>query len=370
LSLVLGSTVIGVVGDREVAAAAALDVDAASSDGEISSAAAVDDRVAAPSRAPEAELLTTWTPGQTAPSAPSPTTSTQPSAGPRPKPRIDGALPRDLTPSLAQVRQDTDSLRADGCGLSLAGSKPPACEYGDPGGATTVALVGDSHAAHWFPAIELLARERRWRLVPFTKFSCVFADMRIWSPRLMSEYTECEVWRERVVDRLVALRPDLVIVASDQELPVVVDSDDDPELQGEAVARLIRRIPGAVAIIVDTPRSDHDVPACLAQHPKAIERCTTTRSAAFGWRYQLREAEAARLTGATLVDLSAVVCPTDPCPPVVGSMLVYRDHHHLTATFARSLVDELGAALPVVGDGSPRPEDAEDRARQVSTVPE
>jgi hypothetical protein len=148
----------------------------------------------------------------------------------------------------------------------------------------------------------------------------------------------------------VALRPDLVIVAADQELPVVVDRDDDPELQGAAMARLIERVPGEVAIIVDTPRSDHDVPACLAAHRKEIERCTTTRSAAFGWRYLRREAEAARLTGATLVDLSAVTCPTDPCPPVVGSMLVYRDHHHLTATFVRSLVDELGAALPVIGD--------------------
>ena len=85
--------------------------------------------------------------------------------------------------------------------------------------------------------------------MPFTKFSCVFVDMRIWSPRLKREYTECEAWRERVVDRLVALRPDLVIIASDQELPVVLDSDDDPELQGAAVARLIRRLPGAVAII-------------------------------------------------------------------------------------------------------------------------
>jgi hypothetical protein len=108
------------------------------------------------------------------------------------------------------------------------------------------------------------------------------------------------------------------------------------------------------------------------RHPRlqSTARCTTTRSAAFGWRHMRRERMAARLTGATLVDLSAVTCPTDPCPPVVGSMPVYRDHHHLTATFARSLVDELGAALPVVGDGSPRPEDAEDRARQVSTVPE
>ncbi len=105
--------------------------------------------------------------------------------------------------------------------------------------------------------------------------------------------------RERVVDRLVALRPDLVIVASAQELPVVLDSDDDPHQQGAAVARLIKRIPGVVAIMVDTPRSDHDVPACLAKHPNAIERCTTTRSAAFGPRYRIREAEAARLSGAT-----------------------------------------------------------------------
>ena len=121
----------------------------------------------------------------------------------------------------------------------------------------------------------------------------------------------------------------------------MVDSDDDPNCRGEAVARLDPAHPRQVAIIVDTPRSDHDVPACLTQHPKTIERCTTTRSAAFGWRYRLREAEAARLTGATLVDLSAATCPTDPCPPVIESMLVYRDHHHLTATFARSLVEEL-----------------------------
>jgi hypothetical protein len=177
----------------------------------------------------------------------------------------------------------------------------------------------------------------------------VFVDMRIRSPLLKREYTECEAWRERVVDRLIQLRPDLVIVAVDQELPVVVDSDDDPERQGAAMARLIERVPGAVAVVVDTPRSDHDVPACLAKHPKAIQQCTTTRSAAYGWRYRRREAEAARLTGATLIDLSAAVCPTDPCPPVIGSMLVYRDHHHLTATFARSLADELEAALPRFG---------------------
>ena len=51
-------------------------------------------------------------------------------------------------------------------------------------GAITVALVGDSHAAHWFPALNVIAKERGWRLVPLTKFSCVFVDLPIWSPNL------------------------------------------------------------------------------------------------------------------------------------------------------------------------------------------
>jgi hypothetical protein len=337
-------------GDREVVAAA---FDAEASTDIIETSMFVPDD---PSPLPPnddvglpAEALNAPTAGPTAVSSPSPTASTQPPAAPRSEPRIDGRLPRDLTPSLAGARTDEDPLLADGCGLSLSGSMPPACVYGDRAGALTVALVGDSHAAHWFPAFDLMARQRGWRLVPFTKFSCVFVDMRIWSPLLKREYTECEKWREHVVDRLVELRPDLVVIASNRWLPVVADRDDDPERQGEGMARLIRRIPGTVAIMVDTPRSDRDVPACLAQHRKAIEDCTTSRTAAFGWRHLRREAEAARLTGATVVDLSAATCPSDPCPPIVGSMLVYRDHHHLTATFARSLVDELEAALPVFG---------------------
>jgi hypothetical protein len=213
----------------------------------------------------------------------------------------------------------------------------------------TVALVGDSHAEQWFPTLELLAKERGWRLVPFTKYSCPFVDMPVWSPYLDREYTECEAWRENVVDRLVELRPDLVIVASDRWFPVVANRDDDPERQGAAMARLIKRIPGTVAIVVDTPRSEFDVPACLAQHRDAIERCTTSRTDAFGSRHRRREVEAARLTGASLVDLSGATCPTDPCPPIIGTTLVYRDHHHLTATFAISLAGDFEAALPAFG---------------------
>jgi hypothetical protein len=140
-------------------------------------------------------------------------------------------------------------------------------------------------------------------------------------------------------------------VASARWFPVVAERDNDPERQGAGMARFIKRIPGTVAIIMDTPRSVFDVPACLASHRDAIERCATSRADAFGWRHKRREKEAARLSGASLVDLSRSICPADPCPAIIGTTLVYRDHHHLTATFAKSLAPALGAALPEIGTG-------------------
>jgi hypothetical protein len=128
----------------------------------------------------------------------------------------------------------------------------------------------------------------------------------------------------------------------------MVDRDSEPKRQGAALAALIERIPGRVAILIDTPRSEHDVPACLARHPKEIEDCTTPKDAALGWRHRIREVEARRLSGAPVIDLSTSICPTDPCPPIIGRRMVYRDHHHLTATFARSLARDLDAAIAKV----------------------
>jgi peptidoglycan/LPS O-acetylase OafA/YrhL len=352
LVLVVGSTTMTALGARDVVAASAVDPQdqgaaMAATDPGPDSSDLESDQPVDPVIAPPTPTTVVGPASTIVPITPIATATPRPTARP-PTARVDGKLPAKLTPTLEDARTDRDRLLADGCGLSLGGTKPPDCVYGDRHGTVTVALVGDSHAAHWFPALERIANARGWRLVPLTKFSCVFVDLPIWQPTLNREYTECEAWRENVVDRLVKLRPNLVIVASNQWLPVIEARDNDPERQGAALARLLKRIPGEKAIISDTPRSEVDVPACLAQHPKAIERCTTKQRAAFGWRHLRRETEAARLSGATLIDLSAAICPVDPCPPVIGNIVVYRDHHHLTATFVISIKADLEAALPAI----------------------
>jgi hypothetical protein len=218
----------------------------------------------------------------------------------------------------------------------------------------TVALVGDSHAAHWFPALERLAKERGWRLVPFTKYSCPFVDLRIWSTWYKREYTECETWRWNVVKALQKLQPELVIVTGHRWFPTIVAGDGDATRQGEAMARLVRQVPGRIVMLADTPISRYDVPACLSRNLDDVRRCATDRAWAFGSRPMARERVAARLTGATLVTMSDVICPgKGKCPAVLDGMIVYRDDHHLTATFAASLAPVLGDRLPAFGPAIP-----------------
>jgi peptidoglycan/LPS O-acetylase OafA/YrhL len=344
IAITIGSTSIGFAVQREVAAAE-LDGPTVGTD---------TDRPTTSRDRPLVFDPDTWTPD-----AQAPTSSSAPSSTPEPAPvvatptdpvdavqaLISGKLPSRLRPSLSRARDDDSGLVDDGCALELGGTEPPICAYGDAHGARTVVLVGDSHAMSWFPALERLADRHHWRLIPLTKYSCVFVDMRVWSPWLDREYTECARWRDRVVARVRQIKPDLVVIASTRWFPTIDAGDDSPERQGDAMARLIERIPGRVAILVDTPRSAVDVPACLAQHRAAIEACTTRRADAFTWRHRRREREAARETGATLVDLSDQMCPTDPCPPIIDGRIVYRDHHHLTATFAATLAPALDAEL-------------------------
>jgi hypothetical protein len=178
--------------------------------------------------------------------------------------------------------------------------------------------------------------------------------MRTYSPWLKREYSECEAWRGNVVNALQELVPDLIVVTSHRWFPTVVAGDQDATRQGEAMARLLRQLPGRLALLADTPISRYDVPACLSRNLDDVRRCATDRAYAFGSKPRARELVASRLTGASLVDMSDVVCPGQgACPAVVDGMIVYRDDHHLTATFSASLAPVLAERLPAFGPGAP-----------------
>ncbi len=286
------------------------------------------------------------------PSSPSATASASPRA------TVDRPVPADLRPSLATARNDFTIAGVQGCFVLIEGTVSPACVYGDPNGTRTAVLFGDSHALSWFPAVDRIARANGWRLINLTKTACGSADVVQWLSALHRTYTECSEWRTNSFARIAQERPDLVILTNSRAVAIVQDGH---VLQGvDAVApwqagleRTIARIASdgdpKVAVIGDTPRSSFDLPVCLSAHRQSILACATPYIDAVDPRWVAAAAAAAASGHATFIDPTAWICPTWPCPPVIGSFLVFRDMQHLSTPFSAALADYLGPALPRLG---------------------
>ena len=278
---------------------------------------------------------------------PSSAVAVQPTPSPSGSPvASDGpiTLPADLTPSLASARDDEERLRGDGCLAFERVSTPPNCVYGVKGSAITIALVGDSHASHWFPAIEAIALERGWRLVTFVKVSCSFTTLAQRNLALKREYRECTAFNEATVARLNQIKPALTIIVNRRTFRPI-QKNITSALAGAALGEMVARIPGATAILVDTPDPGRDVPACLSKHPSDIRACLFTQDDADNREIGIAERVAADVSGARLIDLTANICTEWPCSPISGSVLIYRDEDHMTATFSRSLAAPLGVEI-------------------------
>ena len=273
-------------------------------------------------------------------------------------------LPAVLSPSLRNAPADTELLWHNGCFATQSQRLPkPGCIFGDVDGRFRVALVGDSHASAWFPAIDRVAKARGWRVETFVKASCVPVDMPLLSLYLRRVYTECSTFLAATVKRLAAHPPDLLIVsASHISIFPARSRDSTMSAKVAAFARMIRKLSARRKVILgDVPYVGFSVPACLSVHRLHIESCAMTNWATRS-RYGILDRGAAAATGATLIDLvRAGWCVRGvACPVVRGGIIAYRDSHHLTATFSRSMAPvlerEVERLFPgLYGDPRPTP---------------
>ena len=272
-----------------------------------------------------------------------------PSPSPRPTSSGPIALPADVRPALSSVRADRERLWQDHCLAVESTTAPRDCVYGQQDSSFTVALVGDSHASQWFPAVERLALHEGWRVITFVKVSCPFVDMPIWNFFLKREYVECAAFNAAILDRLAASKPDLTLVSFSRFVyrPLLA-ADNTIARKGAALARMLSNVPGRVALIVDTVDPKWDVPSCLSAHTRDIRACAITHAIAYRLSLGGIEKAAAQAGGVALIDLNGAICPEFPCPVVSNGIIVFRDEVHLTATFARSLAPALGAAIAAI----------------------
>jgi peptidoglycan/LPS O-acetylase OafA/YrhL len=268
------------------------------------------------------------------------------------------AVPSAATPLAATTSTPYTSMR--GCHVDYGADAPATgCVFGVTTARRTVILIGDSHAAQWFPALERVALHERFRVIAWTKSGCPLAPgLHFYLPAIGRQYAECIDWSASVLRRLRGMaRASLIIDArTSTYLPQVLSADDQTvpsatasRLWGTAfatgVAALEKRA-GRVVVLRDTPHAPQDIPACISLEPSESSACDFARTRdGHSDDAEYAAERAAGVAGSAYADPAPAVCGGATCKAVVKGIIVYRDDNHLTAAFAASIWRRFANAL-------------------------
>jgi peptidoglycan/LPS O-acetylase OafA/YrhL len=266
------------------------------------------------------------------------------------------ALPAGLTPNLADA--PTDYPRDGDCLVpadekSISYSIGLGCERrgfvaGPP--AATVVLFGDSHAQHWYDALNVVAQQRKWRLVVFTKTNCDAALGEVTKTATSKvAYTECDQWRDEALTRIAQIRPRLVVMSGLSRglnpLGRTGNADTNWADAWQATVQRVKTAGAQPVILEDNPFPRVNVLDCLAEHPQAIRSCDLKAAAVVDRSRQRAIHRMAEADDVLDIDTTPWFCTGTVCPAVVDDIPVYRDTNHITATYSKLLGGVLGKEL-------------------------
>jgi hypothetical protein len=254
---------------------------------------------------------------------------------------------RSIYPKLADVD------RASGPACRLIKEKPqPVCTFGASAAkaAGHIALMGDSHALQWRPALDAVAKAQRWRAFSVTAPGCFFSDAV--NDLAVGIRAPCQEWYRSAL-RWIARHPEVstVFVSQNADTPVVVSPGTTSlaiKIAGfrRAWAALPKTVKHVV-VIRDTPAtSDATVPCLRGAIAAGTQRpgpaCPVARSVAVRDDTAVAAAKALRSRRYQSVDLTSFFCGRRDCYPVIGGVLVYRDvFGHINVSYARTLAPYL-----------------------------
>ncbi len=268
---------------------------------------------------------------------------------------IPGA--RSAVPSQVNVMKENTNPAFPGCQASAPGTQLVSCSLGAlaENAKTTVALVGDSHATAWFPALDRLGKENGWRVETFTKSSCPLtrALRTIQEDVEPSAQSDCAAW-VTAVDKTLKDDPAVsAVFTAAYSSAYTFASPPTGQLQDPAVDGFTSMWEGwtaagkEVLVFDDVPRTAGDnVPTCLAIHNNEPNRCSVPRAKALPANMAItKAAKSTAAPGITEIQLQEQFCDASRCYAQVGSMIVYRDYSHLSFEYSQALAPYIKSQL-------------------------
>lgn len=252
-----------------------------------------------------------------------------------------------MRPTVLEARNDLPRTTEDGCISDFDNVGVITCNYGDDSATRTIALAGGSHAEHWITALDLLGRMHNFKVVTYLKMGCPLTTEEV--PLVMGDnrpYPKCHEWNERVMDKIIADRPDYLFTTATR--PWNIKPGDVMPATYIGIWQTLSDNDIPILAMRDTPwlvrNGQPYFPAdCLADGGNAVS-CGVKRSDVLS-PYNPALDFVARFPLLKPLDMSDAVCRKDICRAVEGNVLLYHDAHHISTTYMRTMTTELGRQI-------------------------
>jgi peptidoglycan/LPS O-acetylase OafA/YrhL len=267
-----------------------------------------------------------------------------------------GACPADragpLTPAPIEAALDkSDAYEKHGSGDCFAAQPSytlQTCHFGERSSPIKVALVGNSHAGQWLPALEAAATKGRWQITTYLASRCAFAET-AQTFDTQAETRACSAWVKATEAKLLHGQFNVVVMTNRISVAAVghtyAKSARAYERGYAALLQALKAAGKRVVVIHDTPAPGISIPDCLAEHTSDHSACDRPRARAVVPDPAMAAVVALHAPNITGIDLNDHICEPAVCPAAVGGVPVYFDQTHLTATYSTTLGPYLEPVL-------------------------
>ena len=233
------------------------------------------------------------------------------------------------------------------------------CDFSDgDDDATTVWLVGDSHAQQWEGALFDLARQNGWNVLTSFGGGCPVIDAPFIGFRKEAtdaDRDRCREWSAEVRAAITEEVPDYVLTSSAGRVQLVDDGTGRPQIEQftDGLVRAWQQWADAGVTVValgGVPfNGEVRSPDCVLVNAAEPLECAVPRAEAQPTDPYLVAAEAADSPRVRSFDADPYFCDDVNCYAVIGGVTVYYDADHLNLDFVRRFAPMLADVMAVPG---------------------
>lgn len=262
------------------------------------------------------------------------------------------SFPQTFTPAMDKLGLDTwfNDIVKGGC-ADVPATRANRCAFGDRSAPTTIAVLGDSSAMAWMPAVRDAIGSQA-RIQQLTMEQCPAWDVSVIKGS-GDPYPQCDTWRTWALDWIAQHKPKYVLITSAYRIyGHLADGSTGNRATAEITSGFTKtlqeiRASGATPVVLPPPPNTGSLQDCVTR-VGSPDDCVGREDSMWQTVKQV-EVSVAQANGGIYVPTEGWFCVSGRCPGFVGSTAVTVDGSHLSIQYAKELAPVLAEAL--VKDG-------------------